>query len=76
MLMTKLPGIPDAYYDYAYIAENNAVETLVSTLKNIADKPQEELLSFGAQAQAFIKNEKNGRAQAAKIMKLICQEVD
>ena len=74
--MTKLPGIPDAYYDHAYIAENNAVETLASEMKNIANKSQEELLTFGAQAQSFIQKEKNGKVQTAKIMDLICQAAD
>ena len=74
ILMTKLPGIPDAYYDHAYIAENNAVETLASEMKNIANKSQEELLTFGAQAQSFIQKEKNGKVQTAKIMDLIYEK--
>lgn len=71
MFMTKLPGIPEEYYRYTYSVDNNRVETLHVALEELCRKSPEELLAFGREAQAFIKNEKNGRVQANKIFSFI-----
>lgn len=71
MFMTKLSGIPEEYYNHTYWVEDNDVPTLRKALEALASKPAEELLAFGAAGQAFIKNEKNGRTQAEKILKFI-----
>ena len=71
MFMTRLSGIPEEYYSYTYWVEDNDVQTLRQALEQIAAKPAEELLAFGAVGQAFIKKEKNGRMQAGKILDFI-----
>lgn len=76
LLTTRLSGIPEEYYDYAYSVENNDVDTLRAAMERICAKPQEELIAFGASAQRFVAQEKNGNAQAAKIMELIIRLVE
>lgn len=71
MLMTKLPGISEEYYHYTFAVDNNDIDTLRVAMEQILDKQKEELIDFGARAQAFVANEKNSRVQASKIMSLI-----
>jgi hypothetical protein len=68
MFMTRLSGIPVEYYNYVYSVTNNEVETLRIAMEEICRKSPEELMAFGRNAQEFIKNEKNGRVQAKKIL--------
>ena len=68
MLMTKLSGIPAEYYDHAYTVEDNCVETLHAALDQLSKKCAEDLLVFGTEAQAFIRDNKNAAVQAAKIL--------
>lgn len=74
MLMTKLPGIPNEYYDFAYTAESSDVQTLAKVIERICEKTPEELLAFGARAQNFIATQKNGCVQTAKIIKFVQQQ--
>lgn len=76
MLMTKLPGIPEEYYDYTYWVEGNDVDTLCAVMEKICVQPQEDLIALGARAQSFIVREKNSRIQAEKIIGLICGKAD
>lgn len=71
MLTTKLPGIPEEYFKYLYSVSDNQVETLREMLEQLATQPAEELLSFGAQAQRFVVEQKNARAQAGKILQFM-----
>lgn len=71
LFMTKLPGIPKEYYRYSYWAEDNDVKTLKQQFELIFSKEQEELLAFGAKAQSFIANHKNGVIQAKRIIEFI-----
>ena len=76
MLMTRLSGIPAEYYDHAYTVEDNRVETLRAALEQLSKRCAEDLLTFGAGAQAFIRNNKNAAAQAAKILRFIDENRD
>lgn len=71
MFMTRLGGIPEEYYSYTFNVTDNEVDTLCMHLKQILSKDQAELLEFGAQAQKFIAEHKNGRVQAKKIIDFI-----
>lgn len=73
MFMTKLSGIPEEYYDYVFSAEDNSVETLAVTLKQICSMERQELVTVGAKAQKFIADNKNSCAQARKILDFIAQ---
>lgn len=68
LFMTRLSGIPEEYYRYTFSAADNAIETLSGQFKQILSKDHRELLDFGAVAQKFIEQNKNGRVQAKKII--------
>ena len=71
VLMTKLPGVPEPYFRHVYCLENNRPETLHLAMEELGSMSAEQMLLFGAKAQQFIMEEKNARAQAAKILQFI-----
>lgn len=71
LFMTRLSGIPEEYYSYTFSAADNAVETLSGQFKQILSKDPRELLDFGAAAQKFIEQNKNGRVQAGNIIEFM-----
>ena len=73
MFMTKLPGIPEEYYQYTYAVDDNRVETLKEGLQQVLGQSNAELMAFGAKAQIFIREHKNAQAQATKIRGFIEQ---
>lgn len=71
VLTTKLPGMPEEYYDYVYFIEDETEEGLVKTLQNLLFKSKEELHEKGLKAKEFVLEEKNNIVQATKILNLI-----
>lgn len=70
-LTTKLPGMPKEYYDYVYLIEDETEEGIVKALKEVLNKPSDELHEMGLRAKEFVIREKNNVNQAEKIIKLI-----
>lgn len=71
ILTTDLPGMPKEYKDYIYIIEEENVEGLSKTLKNILGKNRSELHQKGLVAKEFVLKEKNNVLQAKKIINMI-----
>lgn len=70
----KLDGIPEEYYDYMYVVNDDSIDELSRTLIEILEKPNEELSKKGKIAKKFVLQEKNNVVQARKIIDLIGQE--
>ena len=71
LLTTKLPGMPEEYYDYVYLFDDETVEGMAKTLDRILSLPKEELHAKGAAAKEFVLREKNNIVQAKKIIEMI-----
>ena len=71
ILTTKLPGMPEEYYPYIYMFDNETVEGYADTLKYVLSKPNEELQNKGKVAKEFVLQKKNNVFQAKRIMDLI-----
>ena len=71
VLATKLPGIPDEYYNYIYTFLGETVEEMAQSFKDILSLPQESLTEKGLQAYKFVTEHKNSQAQAKKVLDLI-----
>lgn len=71
--MYKLPGVPQEYYDFVYIPNDESSEELKNTLIHVCSKSQNELNAFGEKASRFILEQKNPEYQVRKIYKMICQ---
>jgi len=76
LLTTKLPGMPEEYYDYVYLFEDESVEGMAKTLDRILKLPKEELHAKGAAAKEFVLREKNNIVQAKRIIDMIRKTVD
>lgn len=71
-LMYKLDGIPNEYYEYCYhIDGDDSIETLGNKITEILNKSEEENKKLGTRAKHFILKNKNGNAQALKIIEYI-----
>lgn len=71
LLTTKLPGIPEEYYDYVYCFEDETVEGMKKTLNEILAKSNGELEEKGSKAKEFVLTKKSNRVQAEKIISLL-----
>lgn len=70
-LTTKLPGMPDEYNSYIYLIEEETVDGLSKTLKNLLNKSSKELFNKGALAKEFVLKEKNNIIQSKKIIDMV-----
>lgn len=71
LLTTKLLGIPDEYYEYCYILDNETIEGLNKVLENILSLSKEKLLSKGKVAMDFIFTNKIAKIQGEKIIEFL-----
>jgi len=71
ILTTKLPGMPEEYYQYIYLIEDETVDGLALALKFVLSKSKDELQEKGKVAKEFVLKEKNNVAQAERILKLV-----
>ncbi len=67
VLMTKLPGLPQSYYPYLYLFEEESVEGFRKGLEKVLGKTEEELFQTGSRAQRFVLENKRADRQAKKI---------
>ncbi len=70
-IMHRLPGVPEEYYDYCYIAEQEDALGLSQAIRKVCDLGEAELSNTGEKARKFILNEKNAWKQTGKIMEMI-----
>ncbi len=71
VVTTRLPGIPEEYFKYLFVFEDETPEGMARTLDEILRKDQEFLISFGRSAQEFVLREKNYVVQGEKIVKFL-----
>lgn len=74
LLTTKLPGIPLEYFDYVFSVDDNDEKLLAVAMKDILKKNTNQLQEFGLKAANFIRQEKNDKVQACKVLNFIAAE--
>lgn len=68
VLTTKLPSIPEEYYKYVYLIENETKEGIRDSLYKVLDLSENELAKKGNEAREFIMSNKNNIKQTKKII--------
>ena len=68
VLMTKLPGIPDDYYDYAYIIDDESPEGIANAIVKTLSLPAKERDLKAKSAKSFVLKEKSSFAQTKRII--------
>lgn len=71
LLTTKLPGIPDEYFDYVYAFENATVDEMAKMLNDITRKSVDDLNNKGYLAKKFVMENKNNMIQGNKIIHFV-----
>mgnify|MGYP004472474733 FL=1 len=69
VVMTRLPGLPQEYYKYLFLFEEETVDGYAQTLKVLLEMDPSELQRRGMAAQRFVLDNKNKEIQAKKIVK-------
>lgn len=67
-LTTRLPGMPEEYYDYVFFLEEETVDGFAKKIKEIANKSRIELFEFGKTTKRWMLENKNCKTQIAKIV--------
>ena len=71
LLTTKLPGMPEEYYPYIYLFEEESVDGYRNALMSVLSKSRDELHKKGFLARDFIVKQKNNVIQGQKILELV-----
>ena len=75
LLTTKLPGIPDEYFEHLYVFEEESVKGFAKKMEEILSLPLKELQQKGGEAQQFVLENKNNIIQTKKIIDFFTQNM-
>lgn len=70
VLMTKLPCLTNEYFEHLYFIEEETSDFVCAKLKEIFSIDEEIRNDFGLRAREFVKQKKNNKIQAKKIINL------
>lgn len=68
LLTTLLPGIPREYFQHTFTFQDESVNGMVETIRNICHMSQDELSQKGIEAFKFVLAEKNNIVQGKRIL--------
>ena len=71
VLTTKLPGIPNEYFQHLYIFDEENIEGSAKKLNEILSIPTQELQEKGVNAQTFVLQHKNNNIQSQRIIDFV-----
>lgn len=71
LLTTKLPGMPQEYYPYVYLFEEETVAGYAEAIRVALSHTEEQLMSFGAKARKFVLESKNNIKQGWRVLELL-----
>lgn len=72
VLTTKLPGMPEEYWNYVFLVDECGEEQFASMFRKIFDLPEKELEGIGCKAKRFVLDKKNNVVQTKRILDLLC----
>jgi glycosyltransferase involved in cell wall biosynthesis len=70
-IIHKLPGIPEEYFKYCFIADKEDAEGIKNKILEVCEMEKTKLKAFGLAARNFILENKNAKKQCEKIYDLI-----
>ena len=71
LLTTKLPGMPEEYYPYVYLFDDETTESYSKKLNELLLLPSDTLDARGRKAQQWVLNNKNHIIQTKRLIKLL-----
>lgn len=74
VVSTRLPGIPDEYWDYMYGFDCHAPQDITLKLSEILDLPREDIIRKGVDGHMFVIENKNNVVMAKKVYQFLSGE--
>lgn len=71
VLTTKLPGMPEEYYNYVYLIEDETQRGMQKCLETLLGLNEDELDKKGKKAREFVLSQKNNVNQTNKIISFL-----
>lgn len=71
VLLCRMDGIPDEYYDYVLTSDNGSAEAIRIAIVTALSYSEEELFHLGERAKNFVQKNKNYITQCEKIRVLV-----
>lgn len=71
VLTTRLPGMPEEYYPYLYIFDEETIDGYADTIREVLNTPQDIIESVGEKAKNWILENKDNVTQTGKIISLL-----
>ncbi len=71
LLTTKLPGMPEEYYPYVFLFDDETTDGYADTIRRVLTRPKDELRDKGSIAKQWILTNKNNVRQTERIVELI-----
>lgn len=71
VLTTILPGMPKEYHPYVYLLPEESADGIADMLTKVLANSEETLFQKGAEARAFVLEQKNNVIQARKILEML-----
>lgn len=71
VIINKLPGIPEEYYQFVYTPEDESVRALRDCIIRVLDTDKDKLQSKALAGRDFIINNKNSKTQMERVIKMI-----
>lgn len=71
-VLTRLAGIPEEYFQYVYVLEEETEQGVADIINMILNKSEVERKMFGKLAKEYVLINKNERVQAKRILDFIC----
>lgn len=71
VIINRLPGIPEEYYDFVYLPHDESALALAATLRAVAHEPREQRNSKATAGRQFVISHKSAQAQVKRILDFI-----
>lgn len=71
VIINRLPGIPEEYYDYAYTPKNESVEAFADCIMDVLHMNQKAREERADAGRRFIIEKKNSKMQMERVLNLI-----
>ena len=71
VLSTRLPGIPEEYFEYIYALDDESADGVAEAITAILRSPVEERTTKGQAARRYVIDHKNKYIQSGRVLELI-----
>jgi glycosyltransferase involved in cell wall biosynthesis len=71
VIINRLEGIPEEYYRYVYVPENESVAALAECIRHVLEMNHEQRAIKAMEGREFVIKKKNSKVQTSRIIEMI-----